>query len=146
MDRILVIGSYVVGLTVTGSKHPRAGETILGDTFDMGHGGKGSNQAVAIARLGGQVDFVAKVGNDVFGQRALGLFKAEDIGLRYISVDDTTHTGAGIIFLNAEGKPACEDSIVFASRVAAYAVTSLGVVPGLPALSQVDERRRRHGA
>jgi ribokinase len=107
MDRILVIGSYVVGLTVTGSKHPRSGETVLGDKFDMGHGGKGSNQAVAIARLGGQVELVARVGRDIFGQRALDLLRAENIGLRHITVDDTAHTGAGIVFLNAEGKPAC---------------------------------------
>ncbi len=103
MGKILVIGSYNVGLTVVGPKIPKPGETIMGTHFDMGPGGKGSNQAIAIARLGGDVAFLAKVGGDIFGKSAISLFQKEGIDTKYISIDDTIHTGAGIIFVDENG-------------------------------------------
>jgi len=106
MQGILVIGSYNVGLTVMGQQIPKPGETVMGHHFDMGPGGKGSNQAIAIARLGGMVDFMARVGCDLFGQEALKLFEKEGLNQQFISVDEKHHTGAGIIFVNAEGENA----------------------------------------
>ncbi len=103
MGKILVIGSYNVGLTVLGPRIPRTGETVMGTHFDMGPGGKGSNQAITIARLGGDVTFLAKVGGDIFGKDAISLFCKEGIYTKYIFVDETTHTGAGIIFLDENG-------------------------------------------
>lgn len=103
MSKILVIGSYNVGLTVLGPRIPKPGETIMGTHFDMGPGGKGSNQAIAIARLGGNVTFLAKVGGDIFGKDAISLFCKEGIDTKYIFIDETTHTGAGIIFLDQNG-------------------------------------------
>jgi ribokinase len=102
MDKILVIGSYNVGLTVFGPTIPKAGQTILGDHFDMGPGGKGSNQAICIARLGGNVTFLAKIGDDIFGKDAMALFKREGINTDYIRVDGAAHTGAGIIFVDKD--------------------------------------------
>jgi ribokinase len=106
MKKILVIGSYNVGLTVIGPKIPRPGETIMGTDFDMGPGGKGSNQAITVARLGGDVTFLAKIGGDIFGKDAMALFRREGIDTSYVTVDEATHTGAGIIFVDERGQNA----------------------------------------
>lgn len=106
MDPILVIGSYNVGLTVYGPSIPLPGQTIMGERFAMGPGGKGSNQAITIARLGGTVTFMTRIGHDVFGKEALELFKKEDIDTSYVSIDSETHTGAGIIFVDSSGQNA----------------------------------------
>lgn len=103
MDKVLVIGSYNVGLTVLGDRIPKLGETIIGSHFDMGPGGKGSNQAIAISRLGGSVSFLAKVGDDIFGKEAMKLFEREGIDTAFIKVDSDAHTGAGIIFVDKDG-------------------------------------------
>ncbi len=103
MDKILVIGSYNVGLTVFGPTIPKSGQTVMGNHFDVGPGGKGSNQAVGIGRLGGDVTFLAKVGGDTFGRDAMDLFRREGINTDYIRTDEASHTGAGIIFVDAEG-------------------------------------------
>jgi ribokinase len=106
MKKVLVVGSYNVGLTVIGPKIPRPGETIMGTGFDMGPGGKGSNQAITITRLGGDVTFLGKIGGDIFGKDAMALFNREGINTDYIIVDKTTHTGAGIIFVDESGQNA----------------------------------------
>lgn len=103
MDTILVIGSYNVGLTVKGPSIPKEGETVMGDFFDKGPGGKGSNQAITISRLGGKTIFLAKVGNDIFGKEAMELFRKEGIQTDYIQTDPSTPTGAGIIFVDKAG-------------------------------------------
>ena len=63
---------------------PRPGETILGGTFFMNPGGKGANQAVAIARLGGSVTFICKTGSDIFGHQSQQLFEEEGINTSYV--------------------------------------------------------------
>jgi ribokinase len=103
MDKILVIGSYNVGLTVIGDAIPKEGQTVLGDTFDKGPGGKGSNQAITIARLGGNVVFLARIGKDSFGKEALELFSNEHIDTEHVRIDPDAHTGAGIIFVDKNG-------------------------------------------
>jgi ribokinase len=72
-----VIGSTNTDMVVKSERIPAPGETILGGRFLMNPGGKGANQAVAAARLGGDVTFVAKVGDDLFGREAKGLFAKE---------------------------------------------------------------------
>ena len=103
MDKILVIGSYNIGLTVIGDAIPKEGQTVLGDTFDKGPGGKGSNQAITIARLGGNVVFLARIGRDSFGKEALELFSTEHIDTEHVRIDPDAHTGAGIIFVDKNG-------------------------------------------
>ena len=66
--KILVVGSSNTDMVIKTDHLPRAGETVLGGTFFMNPGGKGANQAVAIARLGGRITFICKTGNDVFGR------------------------------------------------------------------------------
>lgn len=106
MSSIVVIGSYNVGLTVLGERIPQIGETVMGRHFEIGPGGKGSNQAIAARRLGGKTVFVARVGNDIFGRSAIALFRREQLPLKYIAIDDRNATGAGIIFVDDKGRNA----------------------------------------
>ena len=106
MNQILVIGSYNVGLTVFGARIPKPGETILGTHFDMGPGGKGSNQAIAVSRLGGNVRLMAKLGDDIFGTEALKLFEQENMDTRLIQTVPGIHSGVGIIFVDENAQNA----------------------------------------
>ena len=76
-SKILVIGSSNTDMTVKSPAIPRPGETVIGGEFKMGAGGKGANQAVAAKRLGGDVTFVCKVGNDIFGDNAVESYRKE---------------------------------------------------------------------
>lgn len=76
---ILVIGSSNTDMTVRSPRIPRPGETVLGGEFVMGRGGKGANQAVAAKRLGGDVTFICKVGNDMFGDSSVSAYEKEGI-------------------------------------------------------------------
>src|SRR5436309_9421589 len=102
MGRVVVVGSYNVGLTVKSPTLPLVGQTVLGHTFDMGPGGKGANQAIGAKRLGGDVTLVAKVGSDVFGSDARALFEREGVmGPGIMGAD--THTGVGLILVDDRG-------------------------------------------
>ena len=71
MSDISVLGIFVADISFSGDKIPTTGETILGDNYNIGPGGKGCNQAIAIARLGGKVSFISKLGKDEYGDLAL---------------------------------------------------------------------------
>ncbi|HEX6453284.1 MAG TPA: ribokinase [Trebonia sp.] len=79
MTGVLVAGSYNAGLTVYGPRLPRPGETVVGDGFDSGPGGKGANQAIGAQRLGADVTFVTKLGDDLFGRQARAVLAAEGL-------------------------------------------------------------------
>lgn len=111
MSRIIVIGSSNTDMVIKSMKLPLPGETILGGTFLMNPGGKGANQAVAAARLGGNVTFVTKHGNDVFGSEAKSLFDKEKINTSYLVKDDKNPSGVALITVDEHG----ENSIVVAS-------------------------------
>jgi len=104
MKKILVIGSSTIDMVVKADKHPLPGETVLGGNFLMNPGGKGANQAVAIARLGGELTFVTKVGNDVFGKQIIEGFRKENIQTDYVFVDENYPSGAALIMVNAAGE------------------------------------------
>jgi ribokinase len=96
--RVCVVGSTNIDLTFRTERLPVAAETLAGQTFHFGHGGKGANQAVMAARLGAEVAFVSRVGRDVFGEQALANLRGQGIGTRFVSLDDARATGvAGII-------------------------------------------------
>ena len=99
--RIAVVGSYAAGLTMKVERLPSPGETLLGTGYRVDYGGKGSNQAVACARLGAEVSFVAKVGKDSFGRAALKLFRAEGINVRHVKQTADAPTGVGFIIVEA---------------------------------------------
>lgn len=104
MQKIIVIGSANTDMVVKTDKLPLPGETKLGGTFFMNAGGKGANQAVATARLGGNVTLVTKVGNDIFGKQTIDGLKKEKIDTNYIFIDETTPSGTALIIVNAEGE------------------------------------------
>ena len=111
MKKIIVIGSSNVDMVVRTSHLPAPGETILGGEFFMKQGGKGANQAVAIKRLGGNLIFMAKLGNDVLGRQSVGYFKKEGIDTRYIALDEDSASGVALISVDDHA----ENSIVVAS-------------------------------
>jgi len=110
MDRILVIGSSNTDMVIKTEKIPSPGETILGGTFLLNPGGKGANQAVAASRLGGKVTFIAKRGNDLFGNQAIGIFMREGIDTQYVVKDPELPSGVALIIVDSTG----ENSIVVA--------------------------------
>jgi len=107
---IIVVGSSNTDMVIKAPKFPVPGETLLGGTFFMFPGGKGANQAVAAARLGGQITFVARVGNDIFGNQALQQFQQEGINTEYIISDPKNPSGVALITLDTKG----ENTIVVA--------------------------------
>src|SRR5665647_1434791 len=116
LNRIAVVGSSNTDMVIKTSKLPVPGETILGGEFLMNPGGKGANQAVAAARLGGIVSFIAKTGDDVFGKLARELFGNENINIDYLVTDPVHPSGVALITVDAKG----ENCIVVASGSNSY--------------------------
>jgi ribokinase len=104
MARVAVVGSYGVGLTVELDRVPDAGETTVGRTFRIDHGGKGSNQAIGAARLGAQVDFLTAVGDDAFGQAAVALWQEEGVRAEAIIATAATMTAPILVEPNGENR------------------------------------------
>ncbi len=114
--KIVVIGSSNMDMVVKTERIPAPGETILSGSFFMNPGGKGANQAVAVARLGGDVVFISKLGNDLFGNQFSELFKNEGIGINHLVYDDQHPSGIALITVDKKG----ENSIVVASGANAF--------------------------
>ncbi len=111
MNKIVVVGSANTDMVVKTPRFPSPGETILGGDFFMFPGGKGANQAVAAARLKGNVDFICCVGDDVFGQKALQGYEKEGLDISGAQVLKGESSGVALITVNKEG----ENEIVVAS-------------------------------
>lgn len=95
---IAILGVFVADTAYRADRPPRMGETILGNSFALGPGGKGSNQAVAAARAGGEVHFISKLGRDAFADLAFSIWR--DAGVRpAVSQHDDSYTGAAYIFV-----------------------------------------------
>tara|TARA_B100001029_G_C15051465_1_gene451063 strand:- start:1274 stop:2170 length:897 start_codon:yes stop_codon:yes gene_type:complete len=122
MSDITVLGIFVADISFSGDKIPITGETILGDNYNIGPGGKGCNQAIAISRLGGKVNFISKLGNDDYGKLAINKLKKDNIDTSNIIISKKHKTGvAGIHVDRNTGKNA------------------ITVVRGAPASLTVDE-------
>ena len=107
MSDISVLGIFVADISFSGPKIPAVGETILGNKYNVGPGGKGCNQAVAISRLGGKVNFISKIGKDAYGKLALETLKKNNINTENIIQDEKLQTGvAGILVDKQSGKNA----------------------------------------
>jgi len=98
---IAVVGSYATGLTMKVKRLPGTGETVLGSGYRVDHGGKGSNQAVACARMGANTSFVARIGNDAFGDSALALYREEGIDVAFVRRTSDRPTGVGFILVES---------------------------------------------
>jgi ribokinase len=94
------LGSFVADLAFRTNRIPVWGETLMGNEFKLGPGGKGSNQAVAAARAGGRVSFISKLGPDLFGDMARALYKSEGIDTQFLFTTQSA-TGAAAIIIDA---------------------------------------------
>jgi ribokinase len=101
---ITVVGSFAVGMTIRSKRIPVLGETLFGGDFNMGPGGKGSNQAVGVAKLGAKSYFAGIIGDDKLGEIAVDLYKEENIDTTYLVKTDESPTGVGFIMLNEKGE------------------------------------------
>ena len=107
MSEITVLGIFVADISFSGPKIPSIGETILGKKYNVGPGGKGCNQAIAIARLGGNTNFISKIGKDAYGELALKTLEKNKISTENIIQDGNQQTGvAGILVDQNTGKNA----------------------------------------
>jgi ribokinase len=131
--RIVVVGSFNMDLVVRMPAIPRPGETLLGGVFATFPGGKGANQAVAAARLGGEVTMIGRVGADAFGDQLLGMARAEGIDTRFVGVDSDAATGVALIEVDAQG----QNSIAVASG-ANFRLTADDVAAAFDRLERVD--------
>ena len=100
MKKICVLGIFVADISFYGESIPELGQTILGSNYNIGPGGKGSNQCIAIARLGGQVDFITKLGHDEYGQLALKTLKENNIDTKNVIISKNQQTGVAGIMVN----------------------------------------------
>ena len=107
MSDIAILGIFVADISFSANKLPTSGETILGDSYNIGPGGKGCNQAIAISRLGGKVNFISKLGNDDYGKLAINKLKKDNIDTSNIIISENHKTGvAGIHVDKNTGKNA----------------------------------------
>ena len=102
--KLCVVGASNLDVISYVERLPRMGETIQGTRFHMSFGGKGANQAVMAAKLGGDVSMVAKLGRDIFGEDMLRNFEAWGIDSRHISFTEDAFSGVASIAVDAEGQ------------------------------------------
>ncbi len=133
MAKIVVVGSFNMDLVVHMPAIPRPGETLLGGVFATFPGGKGSNQAVAAARLGGEVIMVGRVGADAFGDQLQRMASSEGIDTRFVGVDPQAATGVALIQVDTQG----QNSIAVASG-ANFTLTTTDVAAAFDAIEKID--------
>ena len=133
MAKVLVVGSINMDLVVRVPHSPRPGETVLGGDFETFPGGKGANQAVAAARMGGEVTMVGRVGSDNFGDTLIQGLVEDNIRTTYVIKDTDTPTGIAMIAVAANG----ENLIVVASG-ANYKVSEADVTNARDIMRDTD--------
>ena len=106
MSSICIFGVFVADLCFFGNKIPERGETVLGNNHLVGPGGKGSNQAIAAAKLDGKVNFITKVGKDSHADMAFSLYKDAGVNVDYIIQDPSLSTGVAGIMIDENGNNA----------------------------------------
>lgn len=101
---IVVVGSINMDLVVRAPRHPEPGETILGSSFQTFPGGKGANQAVAAARLGGKVKMIGRVGTDSFGDSLLATLQNDQVDTTHVRRSADLASGVALITVNEQGQ------------------------------------------
>ena len=132
MSKIIVIGSSNTDMVVRSERLPRPGESVIGDNFMMAGGGKGANQAVAVARMGHNVLFVAAVGKDIFGDAAIEGYRNFGIDTRHIVRKDIP-SGVALIMVDGAGQ-----NSISVSLGANNALTAEDVAPALENIETGD--------
>lgn len=101
---IVVVGSLNMDLVLRCDRIPKVGETVIGNSFDMIPGGKGANQAVALARLGSDVKMIGKVGQDEFAKTLVSSLEESGVDTSYLLISNTQRTGVAGISVDGNGK------------------------------------------
>ena len=110
--KVVVVGSFMMDLVIKAERRPQKGETLIGQQFGMFGGGKGNNQAIAAARLGGDVTMVGRLGRDSFGDTLMDALVEEGVEIRFIVRDAEVGTGVGSPVIDADG----DNSIIIVPR------------------------------
>ncbi|HMQ60397.1 MAG TPA: ribokinase [Flavilitoribacter sp.] len=158
MGKIIVIGSSNTDMVVTSGRLPLPGETVMGNEFAVIPGGKGANQAVAAARAGGDVVFIAKTGADDFGRKAVEGYRRDGIntdhivtdpqepsGIAVILVDETTGQNSIVVAPGANGRLSPEDIRRAGHLIASADVLLIQLEIPLDTVACALELARRHG-
>jgi ribokinase len=132
-SRIAVVGSANVDLTTFADRFPRPGETIFGDRFELGWGGKGANQAVAARLCGADVCMVARVGDDLFGPGTIENLASQGIDTSHVRPVAGVSSGVAPIFVESSGR-----NRIFVIKGANDCLTPADIDAAAPMLSQVD--------
>ena len=107
MSYISVFGIFVADISFVGKRIPTVGESMIGSKYNISPGGKGCNQATAIAKLGGKVSFISKIGKDTYGDMAIKILSENKIEISAVDIDPKSQTGvAGIMLDEMTGKNA----------------------------------------
>ena len=153
---IVILGIFVADMAFRADRPPRMGETILGNSFQLGPGGKGSNQAVAASRAGGDVTFLTRLGDDTFGTMAQAIWSEAGIrpdvrrgphsetGAAYIFIDDKTGDNAIIVCPGAANEIGPQDIEAWTPEIEAASIFMTQLEQPIPAA--VDALTRAHGA
>jgi ribokinase len=128
---VVVVGSSNTDLIVRADRLPLPGETVLGGDLSTAAGGKGANQAMAAARLGADVTFVARVGGDMFGQQTLQAFRREGLNLTYLLQDPVSPSGVALIVVGPRGQ-----NIIAVAPGANRNLSAADVAAAQPAIAQ----------
>ena len=158
MGKIIVIGSSNTDMVVTSGRLPLPGETVMGNEFAVIPGGKGANQAVAAARAGGDVAFIAKTGDDDFGRKAVEGYQrdgintdhiladpAEPSGIAVILVDETSGQNSIVVAPGANGRLSPEDIRRAGHLIASADVLLIQLEIPLDTVEYALETARAHG-
>ena len=157
-DRIVVVGSANMDMVISASHFPHPGETLAGYGFMTNHGGKGANQAVAAARLGANVSYIGKVGNDGFGHATIEMLRNEGIDVSGLTVAEDVPTGVAIITTVPDGENTIiiepganakltKEDIVQAKYIFAQAaIVLMQLETPIPTLIKAAEMARQQGA
>jgi ribokinase len=130
---VVVVGSANIDLTTFTDQFPRPGETIFGDRFQLGFGGKGANQAVAAALCGAKVSMVARVGDDLFGPATVENFKRQGVDASHVWITPGLSSGVAPIFVDSAGQ-----NRILVVKGANDALTPADVDAAAPLLRQAD--------
>jgi ribokinase len=130
---LVVVGSSNTDMVIKSARLPRPGETVTGGHFYMAAGGKGANQAVAAARLGAHVTFVARVGTDMFGSQAIDNYDNEGIDTELIIRDPDHPTGVALILVDEQG-----ENLIAVASGANHAMCKADVDRAVPRIREAD--------
>ena len=131
--RIAVVGSANVDLSTFSDSFPKPGETIFGDHFELGWGGKGANQAVAARLCGADVHMIARVGDDLFGPATIRNFEALEIDASHVRIVPGVSSGVAPIFVSSDGQ-----NRIIVVKGANGCLTPAEVDDARPVLEQAD--------